>query len=96
MNQTLIACYSAYFETYIERDLRQMVNIKDLDKFRRFVRLCAGRVGQIFIASHLSNELGVSVHTIQSWLSILEASYIVFQLPPYHGISLAPYSGSGF
>lgn len=76
--------YSAYFETYIERDLRQMVNIKDLDKFRRFVRLCAGRVGQIFIASHLANELGVSVHTIQSWLSILEASYIVFQLPPYH------------
>jgi predicted AAA+ superfamily ATPase len=76
--------YAAYFETYIERDLRQIVNIKDLDKFRRFVRLCAGRVGQIFIASHLANELGVSVHTIHSWLSILETSYIVFQLPPFH------------
>ena len=60
------------------------VNIKDLDKFRRFVRLCAGRVGQLFIASHLANELGVSVHTINSWLSILKTSYIVFQLPPFH------------
>lgn len=76
--------YADYFETYIERDLRQIVNIKDLDKFRRFVRLCAGRVGQLFIASHLANEIGVSVHTINSWLSILETSYIIFQLPPYH------------
>jgi predicted AAA+ superfamily ATPase len=76
--------YTDYFETYIERDLRQIVNIKDLDKFRKFVRLCAGRVGQLFIASHLANELGVSVHTINSWLSILETSYIIFQLPPFH------------
>ena len=76
--------YSDYFETYIERDLRQIVNVKDLDKFRRFVRLCAGRVGQLFIASHLANELGISVHTINSWLSILETSYIIFQLPPYY------------
>ncbi len=76
--------YADYFETYIERDLRQIVNIKDPDKFRKFVRLCAGRVGQLFVASHLANELGVSVHTINSWLSILETSYIVFQLPPFH------------
>ena len=76
--------YSDYIESYIERDLRQIVNIKDLDKFRRFTRLCAGRVGQVFIASHLANEIGVSVHTINSWLSILENSYIIFQLPPYH------------
>ncbi len=76
--------YADYFETYIERDLRQIVNIKDLDKFRRFVRLCAGRVGQLFVASHLANEIGVSVHTINSWLSILETSYILFQLPPFH------------
>lgn len=75
---------SDYIETYIERDLRQIVNIKDLDKFRSFVRLCAGRVGQVFIASHLANEIGVSVHTIHSWLSILETSFIVFQLPPFH------------
>ncbi|MCK5135345.1 MAG: ATP-binding protein [Bacteroidales bacterium] len=76
--------YSDYIESYIERDLRQIVNIKDLDKFRTFVRLCAGRVGQVFIASHLANEIGVSVHTINSWLSILENSYIIFQLPPFH------------
>ncbi len=76
--------YADYFETYIERDLRQIVNIKDLDKFRRFARLCAGRVGQLFIASHLANEIGVSVHTINSWLSILETSYVIFQLPPFH------------
>jgi predicted AAA+ superfamily ATPase len=76
--------YADYFETYIERDLRQIVNIKDLDKFRRFVRLCAGRVGQLFVASHLANEIGVSVHTITAWLSILETSYIIFQLPPFH------------
>lgn len=76
--------YPDYFETYIERNLRQIVNIKDLDKFRRFVRLCAGRVGQLFIASHLANEIGVSVHTINSWLSILDTSYIIFQLPPFH------------
>ena len=76
--------YADYFETYIERDLRQIVNIKDLDKFRRFVRLCAGRVGQLFVASHLANEIGVSVHTINAWLSILETSFIIFQLPPFH------------
>jgi predicted AAA+ superfamily ATPase len=76
--------YADYFETYIERDLRQIVNIKDMDRFRRFVRLCAGRVGQLFIASHLANEIGVSVHTINSWLSILDTSYIIFQLPPFH------------
>jgi predicted AAA+ superfamily ATPase len=76
--------YSDYIESYIERDLRQIINIKDLDKFRTFIRLCAGRTGQIFIASHLANEIGVSVHTINSWLSILETSYIVFQLPPFY------------
>jgi len=76
--------YSDYIESYIERDLRQIVNIKDLDQCRRFTRLCAGRIGQVFIASHLANEIGVSVHTINSWLSILENSYIIFQLPPYH------------
>lgn len=76
--------YSDYIESYIERDLRQIVNIKDLDKFRTFARLCAGRAGQIFVASHLANEIGVSVHTIHAWISILETSYIVFKLPPFH------------
>lgn len=76
--------YSDYIETYLERDLRQLINIKDLDKFRVFLRLCAGRTGQLFVASHLADEIGVSVHTVNSWLSILETSYVVFQLSPYH------------
>ncbi|MDP2890493.1 MAG: ATP-binding protein [Bacteroidota bacterium] len=76
--------YSSYLETYIERDLRQLINVKDLRQFELFVRLCAGRVGQIFVASNLANEVGVSVPTIQSWLSILEASYIVYLLQPFY------------
>ncbi len=76
--------YSSYLETYIERDLRQLINVKDLRQFELFVRLCAGRVGQIFVASNLANEVGVSVPTIQSWLSILEASYIIYLLQPFY------------
>ena len=76
--------FNGYLETYINRDLRQLIHVKDLRQFELFVRLCAGRVGQIFIASNLANEVGVSVPTIQSWLSILEASYIVYLLQPYH------------
>jgi predicted AAA+ superfamily ATPase len=75
--------YRSYFETYIERDLRQLSQIKDLTLFQRFVRLCAGRIGQLFNASHLSNEVGVSVPTIKSWLSILSASYVLMTLPPF-------------
>lgn len=76
--------YNSYLETYIDRDLRQLLQVKDLRQFELFVRLCAGRVGQIFVASNLANEVGVSAPTIQSWLSILEASYIVYLLPPFH------------
>ncbi|MBF0485811.1 MAG: ATP-binding protein [Candidatus Omnitrophica bacterium] len=75
--------YRNYFQTYIERDLRSLVSVKDLRAFQKFVKLCAGRVGQIFNASTLSSEVGVSVPTINSWVSILEESYIVFLLPPY-------------
>lgn len=76
--------YSDYFETYIQRDLRDLIRVKDLSLFRKFVRLCAGRTGQIFNASHLSSDIGVSTPTIQSWLSILESSYIVYLLEPYY------------
>ncbi|MCK9411989.1 MAG: ATP-binding protein [Prolixibacteraceae bacterium] len=76
--------YNSYLETYIDRDLRQLLHVKDLRLFELFVRLCAGRVGQIFVASNLANEVGVSIPTIQSWLSILEASYIVYLLRPFH------------
>lgn len=72
-----------YYNTYIERDLRQLINIKDLSKYQVFIRLCAGRTGTEFNASALSNEVGVSVPTIHEWLSTLEASYIVFRMPPF-------------
>ena len=76
--------YSNYYRTYIERDLRQLVNIKDLDLFRQFVRLMASRVANEFNASHISNELGIDQKTVQHWLGILTTSYIAFMLPPYY------------
>lgn len=75
---------SNYYTTYVERDLRSLINIKDLSQFHAFIRLCAGRIGTEFVASSLAVEVGVSVPTIQSWLSILEASYVVYRLYPYH------------
>ena len=75
--------YPNYVKTYLERDVRALLAIKDLDMFQRFVRLCAARIGSVFNASELSNELGVAVNTINSWLSVLEASYIVYMLPPF-------------
>jgi predicted AAA+ superfamily ATPase len=76
--------YRQYYNTYIERDVRQLLNVKDLSKFQRFIRLCAARIGTEFNASALSNEVGVAVTTIQHWLSVLEASYIILRLPPFH------------
>ena len=73
-----------YFETYVERDLRQLVAIKDLVLFEKFTRLCAGRVGQLLNLQSLGNDVGVSHTTARNWLTLLEASYIVFLLPPWH------------
>ncbi len=75
---------SNYYTTYIERDLRQLIQIKDLRLFNTFIRLCAGRIGSEFNASSLAVEVGVSVPTIQSWISILQASYIIHLLPPFY------------
>ncbi len=75
---------SNYYTTYVERDLRSLINIKDLSQFHTFIRLCAGRIGTECSASALSVEVGVSVPTIQSWFSILEASYIIYRLSPYY------------
>ncbi len=72
-----------YFETYVERDVRQIGEIRNLSSFRRFVRLCAGRVGQLANLSSLGADAGVSHLTARHWLTILETSYIVFQLPPF-------------
>jgi hypothetical protein len=73
-----------YYNTYIERDVRQIINVKDISRFQIFIRLCAGRAGKEFIASELANEVGVSYHTIQEWLSVLEASYIIYRLKPFY------------
>ena len=73
-----------YFETYIERDLRQLIAIKDLNIFQRFMKLCAGRIGQLLNVNSLANDTGVSHTTAGNWLSILEASYILFPLQPYY------------
>jgi predicted AAA+ superfamily ATPase len=75
--------YRDYVETYIERDIRQVVAIKDLSLYRKFVQLCAGRIGQPLNLTSLGNDVGVSHTTIREWISILEASYIAFLLPPY-------------
>jgi predicted AAA+ superfamily ATPase len=76
--------YPWYIASYIERDVRQIENVKDLNKFQTFLKLCAGRVGQLFNASAIANEIGVNYKTIQSWLSVLEASFIIFLLPPFY------------
>lgn len=75
--------YRDYVQTYVERDVRHLLNIKDLSLFQQFLKLCAGRIGQVFNSNALSNEIGVSHHTILNWLSILEASFLVFRLQPY-------------
>jgi predicted AAA+ superfamily ATPase len=76
--------YDNYTQTYLERDVRQVKNITDLNAFLRFVRLCAGRTGQALNASELANASAISVPTVRSWLSVLEASYIIYLLSPYH------------
>lgn len=75
--------YANYYKTYIERDVRTLINLKDLSQFQRFIKLCAGRIGTEFNASVFANDIGVSVHTIQNWLSKLEASFIIFRLQPF-------------
>ena len=75
--------YGDYVSTYLERDIRQLELVKKLNHFQRFIKLAAGRVGQIINYNSFSNDLGVSVSTIQEWLTLLEASYIIFRLPPF-------------
>lgn len=75
--------YANYFQTYVERDVRQLIKLKDVVLFEKFLKLLAGRAGQILNYQSLSNDVGVDGMTIKSWLSILEASYVIFRLPPY-------------
>lgn len=75
--------YPSYVKTYLERDVRDLLNVKDMRQFNMFLKLCAGRIGSVFNASEIAGEVGVSSKTIQSWVSILQASYVVYLLPPY-------------
>lgn len=75
--------YPSYTKTYLERDVRDLLNVKDMRQFSMFLKLCAGRIGSIYNATELANEVGVSSKTIQSWTSILQASYVIYLLPPY-------------
>lgn len=76
--------FPAYVATYVERDVRQLLKVQDLEIFQRFVRLCAGRSGQLLNLSSLATDCGVTHNTAKAWISVLEASYILFQLRPHH------------
>ncbi|MFZ4106138.1 ATP-binding protein [Flavobacterium sp.] len=76
--------YENYIKTYVERDVRLLKNILDLDLFQKFIRVLSGRVGQLFNQSSLGNELDLDNKTINSWFTLLEASFITFKLQPYH------------
>ena len=75
--------FQAYSQTYVERDVRQLIQVKEQLVFERFLKLLAGRIGQLLNLDSLANEVGVSAKTIRNWISVLEASFIVMHLPPY-------------
>ena len=80
-----VEALSSYLTTYVERDVRQLTQVHNLALFERFLGLCAGRVGQVLNLSALANDTGISQPTATQWMTILEASYIVYRLKPYHG-----------
>lgn len=73
----------SYIQTYIERDVRSLLNVRDIKQFQLFLKLCAGRHGQLLNISELASDCGITTKTAHHWLNILEASYIIFRLPPY-------------
>lgn len=76
--------FRSYINTYLERDVRQLINITEISKFQRFLGLCAGQAGRVLNKSSLSTAAGISQPTVENWLSVLEASYIIFRLQPFH------------
>ncbi|AYQ36607.1 ATP-binding protein [Runella sp. SP2] len=76
--------FPTYIQTYIERDVRQLIQVQNLSLFQNFLYLMAGRAGQVFNASSIANDLGINSQTVEAWTSVLEASYILFRLPPYY------------
>lgn len=83
-NLSPFKAYRNYYQTYVERDVRQLINVRNLSQFDRFIRLCAGRIGQVVNLNSISNDIGVDNRTLKAWLSILEASFIVKRLQPYY------------
>lgn len=77
--------YSSYIKTYVERDLNQITQVQDLNLFRKFLRSCASRVGQVLNKESIGNDLGIDRTTVSRWIQILETSYILFRLEPYSG-----------
>ena len=75
--------YPNYIQTYIERDVRLLHSVQNLNLFIRFMKLCAGRTGQLLNLSSLANDTGISVNTAKSWISVLEASFVIFLLRPH-------------
>ena len=80
----VVSWYRDYITTYVERDVRQVLKIVDLNLFSDFIQLCAGRIGQILNLSSLANDCGINVRTAESWLSLLQASYIIYLLQPHY------------
>lgn len=76
--------FPSYVQTYLERDVRSIINIKELSIFSAFIKICAGRIGQLFNASNIGNELGIDHKTVKSWLALLEASFVLYRLQPWH------------
>nr|CAA6830038.1 MAG: conserved hypothetical protein [uncultured Thiotrichaceae bacterium] len=76
--------FASYIATYVERDVRQLVNVQDLSTFQRFLRLCAGRTGSLLNLNALAGEAGVTNKVAQDWMSVLQSSDLVYLLPPYH------------
>ena len=74
--------YKDYIELYVERDVRQLKNIGNLDSFKRFIKLCAGRIGQLLNIQNLADDCGIGATTVKSWLSVLETSFIIYFLQP--------------
>lgn len=75
--------FNGYLQTYVERDVRALIQLQDLSLFQKFLVLLAGRVGQVVNLASLSNDTGVSSATVKNWLSVLKASFVIFELPPF-------------
>jgi predicted AAA+ superfamily ATPase len=82
-SQRPTTAYANYYQTYVERDVRQLIQLKDVSLFEKMLKLLAGRIGQVFDYSSLANDVGVDAKTIRHWITILEASFILYKLPPF-------------